>query len=143
MTTRTPRPRFSLIRTAMAGALGAFACVYLVVSSDTPATAAELIMLEKAGCPWCEKWDNEIGTVYAKTAEGRRAPLRRLDMKNALPPELQFIDKGRYTPTFVLVDQGREIGRIRGYPGEDFFWGLLGDMLKQLPGVNETTQTLN
>jgi hypothetical protein len=24
------------------------------------------------------------------------------------------------------VDKGREIGRIRGYPGDTFFFGLLG-----------------
>jgi hypothetical protein len=32
----------------------------------------------------------------------------------------------------VLVDRGREIGRIRGYPGEDHFWGLLGVLMKKL-----------
>ena len=32
----------------------------------------------------------------------------------------------------VLVDSGREIGRIRGYPGEDHFWGLLGVLIKKL-----------
>ena len=37
----------------------------------------------------------------------------------------------RFTPTFVLVDDGREIGRIEGYPGEDFFWGLLERLLLQ------------
>jgi hypothetical protein len=29
----------------------------------------------------------------------------------------------------VLVENGAEIGRIEGYPGEDFFWGLLKQML--------------
>ena len=35
-----------------------------------------------------------------------------------------------YTPTFILVEGGQEIGRIEGYPGEDFFWGLLKMMLE-------------
>ena len=39
----------------------------------------------------------------------------------------------RFTPVFVLIDNGREIGRIRGYPGEDHFWGLLGTLLAKLP----------
>lgn len=38
-----------------------------------------------------------------------------------------------YTPTFVLMDGGREVGRIVGYPGEDLFWGLFGALLAQLP----------
>jgi len=37
------------------------------------------------------------------------------------------------SPTFVLADNGREIGRIVGYPGADFFWGLLGQLLSKLP----------
>jgi hypothetical protein len=28
-------------------------------------------------------------------------------------------------PLFILLDNGEEIGRIRDYPGEDQFWGLL------------------
>jgi hypothetical protein len=32
----------------------------------------------------------------------------------------------------VLIDpEGQEAGRIEGYPGEDFFWGLLGRMLEE------------
>ena len=49
-----------------------------------------------------------------------------------LPPDLAFIEVERLTPLFVLVDRGREIGRIRGYPGEDHFWGLLGVLMKKL-----------
>jgi hypothetical protein len=29
-----------------------------------------------------------------------------------------------------LAEEGREIGRIVGYPGEEFFYGLLGNLLK-------------
>jgi hypothetical protein len=36
----------------------------------------------------------------------------------------------RFTPTFVLVADGREVGRITGYPGEDFFWGLLQRLIE-------------
>ena len=37
-----------------------------------------------------------------------------------------------FTPTFVLWHEGREIGRIVGYLGEDFFWGQLGELIEQL-----------
>ena len=29
----------------------------------------------------------------------------------------------------MLLDDGREVGRIEGYPGEDFFWFLLGELI--------------
>ena len=94
--------------------------------------AAQLIMVEQDACEWCEVWNEEIGGVYAKTTEGKAAPLRRLDIHDEMPEDLQFINGLVYTPTFVLVDGGREIGRIRGYPGEDFFWGLLQQLLGEL-----------
>jgi hypothetical protein len=98
----------------------------------TPARAAELVMFERAGCAWCQAFDREIAPVYGKTEEGLRAPLRRVDIDSALPPDLRFIEVERLTPLFVLVDKVHEIGRIRGYPGDDSFWGLLGVLIKTL-----------
>ena len=94
-------------------------------------------MFEQAGCVWCETFNREIAPIYAKTAEGQRAPLRRVDIDRTVPPDLAFIVVERITPQFVLVANGREIGRIRGYPGEDHFWGLLGVLIKKLddPGT--------
>jgi thioredoxin-related protein len=96
------------------------------------ATAAELVMFEQRGCPWCAAFDREVAPAYPKTPEGARAPLRRVDIDKPLPRDLAFIQVERLTPLFVLVHEGREIGRIRGYPGEDFFWGLLGELMKRL-----------
>jgi hypothetical protein len=103
-----------------------------VVLSLSNARAAELAMFEQAGCEWCEAFDRDIAPVYGKTDEGRRVPLRRIDITRKLPADLAFIDVERLTPLFVLVEGGREIGRIRGYPGEDHFWGLLGALIKKL-----------
>lgn len=97
-----------------------------------PAAAAELVMFEDAGCVWCARFNAEIAPIYPKTDEGKRAPLRRVDSGGAMPADLAFIAPERLTPLFVLVDQGREIGRIRGYPGEDHFWGLLDVLMKKL-----------
>ncbi|MEN8838669.1 MAG: hypothetical protein ABF266_10935, partial [Celeribacter marinus] len=34
------------------------------------------------------------------------------------------------TPTFVLVDEGRELMRIEGYGGDDLFWSMLSVILR-------------
>lgn len=117
--------------------------LFLYLNQSLPVHAAQLIMLDEDGCPWCEMWEEEVGVVYHKTPEGKRAPLRRLNIHAALPKELKFLVKGRYTPTFILVDQGREIGRIRGYPGEDFFWGHLAQMLERLPSTANRQPKVN
>jgi thioredoxin-related protein len=97
--------------------------------------AAELVMFEQAGCTWCETFNREIAPIYSKTAEGQRAPLRRVNIDYTLPSDLAFIEVERLAPLFVLVDKGQEIGRIRGYPGEDHFWGLLGMLIKKLDSL--------
>ncbi|MDB5580605.1 MAG: thioredoxin, partial [Bradyrhizobium sp.] len=56
------------------------------------ARAAELVMFEQAGCIWCEAFNREIAPVYDKTDEGRRAPLRRVDIAGQTPQDLAFID---------------------------------------------------
>ena len=111
--------------------LMAAAALFMFVSA-AETRAAELVMFEQAGCVWCEAFDREIAPVYAKTDEGKRAPLRRVDIMQKSPSDLAFIDAERLTPLFVLVEGGREVGRIRGYPGEDNFWGLLGVLIKKL-----------
>lgn len=94
--------------------------------------AAELLMFEEPGCPWCAAWRAEIGVVYDKTAEGRQAPLRRVDMTLPRPADLEVVDPVVFSPTFVLFAEGVEVGRIVGYPGEHFFWPLLGELLARL-----------
>ncbi len=113
--------------------LAAFtAAVWTLPAAARTVHAAELVMFESPFCEWCEAWDQDVGVVYHKTEEGRLAPLRRVERYAPLPADLEAVGAVVYTPTFVLVDGGREIGRITGYPGEDHFWGLLGVLLKQL-----------
>jgi hypothetical protein len=100
--------------------------------APSPVTAAELVMFEAQACEWCEAWDREVGVVYGKTSEGERAPLRRVDIHAPRPPDLAAVAGVRFTPTFVLFDRGRELGRILGYAGEDHFWGLLGVVMRRL-----------
>ena len=90
-----------------------------------------LLMAEEHGCPWCARWDEEISHIYPKTPEGRAAPLRRFDLHSGWPTDITFERPVRFTPTFVLVVDGVEKGRIEGYPGEDFFWPMLSILFER------------
>ncbi|SMO57602.1 hypothetical protein [Ruegeria faecimaris] len=98
-----------------------------------------LLMAEEDGCMWCARWDSEISEIYPKTPEGNAAPLRRVDIHAAMPDDIALERPLYYTPTFVLLDNGREVGRIEGYPGEDFFWGVLGVLLRDAGILIETS----
>lgn len=89
-----------------------------------------LVMVEQRGCGYCRAWHADVGPEYPITPEGRFAPLRVVDLR-ALPADLGLARRPVYTPTFVLTRDGQEIGRIEGYPGEDFFWVLLDRLLRQ------------
>ena len=102
-----------------------------------PAAAVELIMLESPGCAWCQRWNREIAPIYPLTEEGKRAPLRRVDVTQPWPEDLDAVSRDRFTPTFIVVDNGSEVGRLRGYPGDDFFWPLLAEILAKLPPQTE------
>ncbi len=103
----------------------------LVLTFSTPSlvAAGELLMFEQDACPWCEAWRREVGVIYDKTPEGKRAPLVVLDIADPVPEQYSLVYSVRYTPTFVLVENGEEIGRIEGYPGEGFFWARLESLL--------------
>lgn len=104
-----------------------------------PATSAELVMVEAPGCYYCIEWKKTIGPIYPKTEAGKFAPLVTVDKSAPAPFASGYETPIIFTPTFVLVENGAEVGRILGYPGEDFFWALLEQMLDeetefQLPG---------
>ena len=56
--------------------------------------------------------------------------IARADLRQGPPEGITYERRVTFTPTFILVENGQEIARLEGYPGEDFFWGLLGMMLK-------------
>ena len=106
-------------------------CTVFMFFFFRPVNSAELLMVESEGCEWCELWDKEIGSVYSKTREGKYAPLRRVDISDMLSTKQIKIRLPNFTPTFVVLDDGREVARIIGYPGEDFFWPMLNEELKK------------
>lgn len=92
-----------------------------------------LVMVEEEGCGYCRRWHSEVGPGYPNSDEGRRAPLVSI---NIASKEAGRFPRIVFTPTFILTREGKEIGRITGYPGADFFWSLLGDMLRKLDAAS-------
>ena len=107
----------------------------MMIAGAGSVRAAELLMFEEAGCVWCAKWHAEIGPSYHLTDEGRQAPLRRLHIHAQGQAGATLARPVTGTPTFVLIEDGREYGRIVGYPGSDFFYPLLEELLQRLPAA--------
>ena len=88
-------------------------------------------MVEQEICPFCKLFNTEVGDEYNNSEEGQRAPLRRVDLKDDWPEDLKGIKYDHLTPSFILVEDGKELGRLRGYPGRDEFWHLLRRLLEK------------
>jgi len=106
--------------------------VFFLTSFARLANSAELLMIESESCEWCETWHEEVGLVYANTLEGKYAPLRRVDIADISSSSSINLRLPNFTPTFIVLDGGREVARIIGYPGEEFFWPMLIDALKKI-----------
>ncbi|MBE0412714.1 hypothetical protein [Yoonia sp.] len=105
--------------------------IFIALAPVAASAEVRLLMAEEPGCIWCARWNAQIAPIYPKSGEGVAAPLLRVNIKQPIPDEIALRRKIMFTPTFVLLVDGVESGRIEGYPGEDFFWGLLGRLLAQ------------
>lgn len=121
-------------RSSSSGFPGAFGIMLAVLLFAGPSAAIgqKLLMFESDDCSWCRQWHAEVGDAYEKTEEGRKLPLRTMDIHDNPPAGIQLREPVRYTPTFVVVNERREVGRITGYPGEAHFWGLLNTLIERI-----------
>ena len=92
----------------------AAAAALLLALSALSAPAAELVMYQRDGCPYCVRFEREMAPIYPKTREGALAPLRLVQRPSGGVRDGGLKKPGIATPTFVLVESGREIGRITG-----------------------------
>ena len=111
------------------GFIAVLALLGALLGTIAPTLSAELVMYRRAGCPYCLAWDREIGPVYPKTDVGKQTPLRQVHLDRGKDSSVELKSPIRFTPTFVVVEDGREKARIEGYPGEFFFWGVLEKLL--------------
>jgi len=113
-------------------------CLWIALFSQPAfSTSAQLIMVEETHCPFCARFNAEIAPVYPKTTEGNIAPLRRVSIDEGWPDDLSHIETESLTPTFILIQDNRELGRLYGYQGDEFFWFLLGELFEKLEPVTD------
>lgn len=97
-------------------------------SIDIATAPAVLVMIGDPGCPYCARFEREAAPGYTASEDGKLAPLVRRYRHDA---DVAFLSRIVYSPTFVMLVRGREVGRIVGYAGEELFWmrlaGLIAD----------------
>jgi hypothetical protein len=118
-------------RRALLLALGALAFPVAAKAEDE----VFLLFVTQPGCPYCARWERQIGPIYPNSPEARRAPLRQVDRQDATIGMLELAAPVVFTPTFILISGDREVGRITGYVDDAFFWGQLKRLVERLPAA--------
>ena len=103
--------------------------VFMFIASFSFATEEnahkELIFITSEYCSFCEAWERDIGSLYNKTKYAKQAPLRRIEINEVQFELPKIVEDVAGTPTFLIFQNGHEIGRIEGYQSaEMFFWAL-------------------
>lgn len=126
---------FNILHQSLVSAAVQKALVAGIVLSGFGFSAAQaqdlrLLMVEQAGCYYCRVFNRDIAPVYEKSTEGQAAPLVHVQLRGELPEGVTLDTQPFVTPTFILIGpDGAEIERLTGFPGEDFFWPYVSDMI--------------
>ena len=106
-----------------------------LLSGPASAQGLRLLMIEQAGCYVCAAFNRDVAPAYEASAEGALAPLVRADLRGPMPEGVTLASRPFVTPTFILIGaDGHETGRLIGYPGDDFFWPYVNEMIAEASG---------
>ena len=89
--------------------------------------STRLIMVTSDHCPFCQAWERDVGVLYDKSPYAPSLPLTRVDMESAMPEGVALQTPVLGTPTFLIIQNGREIDRQRGYNDAEMFWWWLSE----------------
>jgi len=103
--------------------------------SRTVSTTAKLVVVETESCGWCRRFRRDVEPGYGQTVYAAQAPLHFVLARDLTSTGYQVRSPVRAVPTFILVDrQGREVDRLRGYPGGAApFYAALDRLLAKMP----------
>lgn len=91
-------------------------------TSILPSTGLQLVVLEVEDCIYCDVFRRQLLPAYQSSRQGRKAPVRFVDINDPALGEIGLTAPIGTVPTFVVLEDNREIGRIPGLMGHhDFF----------------------
>ncbi|MEQ1671926.1 MAG: thioredoxin family protein [Hyphomicrobium sp.] len=85
----------------------------------------QLVVMETPDCIYCSIFRRDVLPSYEISERGKEMPVRFLDVNDVPKTGIELQSPIDILPTFVIVKDNHEIGRIPGYMGpEDFFHSI-------------------
>lgn len=116
------------------GSVPGRATVDLETSALPDDTRLELIVVEVDNCLYCGIFRRDVAPTYEESERGRAVPMRFVNINAPDVDKLQLSAPIDSVPTVLIVENGRERGRIAGYVGPEIFFHSLSRLL---PGITE------
>ncbi len=97
------------------------------------ASNLELIVMEAPGCTYCELFRRDVLPSYQASERAKDMPIRFLDINDATAEALGLDSAIDIVPTFVVLKDHKEVGRIPGYVGPEFFFHSINHLISSAP----------
>ena len=128
--------RHNALFTAVAALVGISVSVShagLDIEAPLPASNLELIVMEAEGCTYCELFRRDVLPSYQASERAKDMPIRFLDINDAIPEALGLDSGIDIVPTFVVIKNHKEVGRIPGYMGPEYFFHSINHLVATAP----------
>lgn len=89
----------------------------------------ELLVFEHRDCVYCRVFRADTLPRYRESENAAKAPIRFVSIEHADTTTLKLNGAIQMVPTFVLMQDGQEVGRIAGYWAPDNFFKMLSNLM--------------
>jgi thioredoxin-related protein len=85
----------------------------------------QLVVMEAEGCIYCTIFRRDVLPSFEMSERGKEMPVRFVDVNDIEQAGFVLRSPIDILPTFVVIKDNQELGRIPGYVGpEDFFHSI-------------------
>ncbi len=110
---------------------GLLVTLFFTAIVHNAAADARLIMVTSEHCPYCQAWERDVGAVFNKSPYAAKLPLTRVEIGSKIPKNISLKKPIIGTPTFLIIRNGQEIDRQRGYVDEEIFYWWLSEHMAE------------
>ena len=97
------------------------------------ASNLELVVMEAPGCTYCGIFRRDVLPAYEASERAKDVPIRFLDVNDVSSTKMDLETPVDIVPTFVILKDNKEIGRIPGYVGPETFFHTINYLLSTVP----------
>ncbi|MEO1206777.1 MAG: thioredoxin fold domain-containing protein [Pseudomonadota bacterium] len=94
-----------------------------------PKNQTELVVVETLDCAYCRSFRQNLLPAYAASRRAKETPIRFINYKEVRKSGISLKQPISIVPTILVLDDGREIGRIPGLTGQELFFKSIQHIL--------------